>query len=122
MPDRRRHGAHEDRGAACPGQGARPELARPAGRLSAALCARGRAASALLNLRDRLPGAAAASERLFGLQRQTQAAALAPRQLPCACTPGHGRDVVLLADTFNRYFEPENLVPPMPCCRPPATG
>ena len=39
MPDRRRHGAHEDRGAG----GARGEIravaARPAGRLSAALCA-----------------------------------------------------------------------------------
>jgi FAD/FMN-containing dehydrogenase/Fe-S oxidoreductase len=63
----------------------------------------------LLNLRDRLPGAAAASERLFGLS--------ARRKLPrwrsdsyIAPAVGDGRDVVLLADTFNRYFEPENLV------------
>jgi len=63
----------------------------------------------LLNLRDRLPGAAAASEHLFGFT--------ARRPLPRwrgdsyrAPAAGHGRDVILLADTFNRYFEPENLV------------
>jgi FAD/FMN-containing dehydrogenase/Fe-S oxidoreductase len=63
----------------------------------------------LLNLRDQLPGAAAVSERLFGLS--------ARRKLPrwrrdsyIAPAAGSGRDVVLLADTFNRYFEPENLV------------
>jgi FAD/FMN-containing dehydrogenase/Fe-S oxidoreductase len=63
----------------------------------------------LLNLRDRLPGAAAASEGLLGFS--------AKRKLPRwrsdsyrALAEGHGRDVVLLADTFNRYFEPENLV------------
>jgi FAD/FMN-containing dehydrogenase/Fe-S oxidoreductase len=63
----------------------------------------------LLNLRDRLPGSAAASERLLGLS--------ARRKLPRwrrdsyrAPAAGSGRDVVLLADTFNRYFEPENLV------------
>jgi Fe-S oxidoreductase len=62
-----------------------------------------------LNLRDQLPGAAAVSERLFGLS--------ARRKLPRwrrdsyrAPAASDGRDVVLLADTFNRYFEPENLV------------
>jgi Fe-S oxidoreductase len=63
----------------------------------------------LLNLRDRLPGAAAASERLFGFS--------AKRQLPrwrgdvyrAPARSGGGREIVLLADTFNRYFEPENL-------------
>ena len=39
MPDRRRHGAHEDRGAGGARRQARPLAARPAGRLSAALCA-----------------------------------------------------------------------------------
>jgi Fe-S oxidoreductase len=64
--------------------------------------------SPLLNLRDRLPGAAAVSERLFGFSaggRCRAGAATATARLP----PAGGRDVVLLADTFNRYFEPENL-------------
>ena len=39
MPDRRRHGAHEDRGAGGAREEARPVAARPAGRLAAALCA-----------------------------------------------------------------------------------
>ena len=38
-PDRRRHGAHEDRGAGRAGRQARALAARPAGRISAALCA-----------------------------------------------------------------------------------
>jgi Fe-S oxidoreductase len=79
----------------------------------------------LLNLRDRVPGAAQLSERLLGFS--------AKRSLPQwrgdrfrdgelgvsnrahAATAGaqpHGgaaRAVVLLVDTFNRYFEPENV-------------
>ncbi len=61
----------------------------------------------LMNLRDRLPGLAALSERLLGLA--------ADRTLPhWAARPFRdnktGRaDVLLFADTFNRYFEPENL-------------
>ena len=66
----------------------------------------------LANLRDRLPGAAWASERLVGLA--------ASRPLPrwrgdiwretgpglvAAARP----DVVFFADCFNRYFEPENI-------------
>ena len=39
MPDRRRHGAHEDRGAGRARGEVRAVAARPAGRLSAALCA-----------------------------------------------------------------------------------
>lgn len=69
----------------------------------------------LVNLRDRVPGLAALSERLLGLSGK--------RRLPVWQKPWHapgrvakaedivgdGRDLVLLADTFNRYFEPENL-------------
>ena len=63
----------------------------------------------LMNLRDRLPGAAKLSEALLGLS--------AGRSLPRWQQPyspaSSGRDetpeVVLFADTFNRYFEPENL-------------
>jgi FAD/FMN-containing dehydrogenase/Fe-S oxidoreductase len=64
----------------------------------------------LFNLRDKLPGAAALTERWLGLSAQRslprwrrdtflrRPAALAPEQT----------DVVLLADTFSNYFEPEN--------------
>jgi FAD/FMN-containing dehydrogenase/Fe-S oxidoreductase len=69
----------------------------------------------LLNLRDRLPGLAALSERLLGFS--------ARRSLPKWRRPwketgdvgtpdgvvGDGRDLVLFGDTFNRYFERENL-------------
>jgi FAD/FMN-containing dehydrogenase/Fe-S oxidoreductase len=68
----------------------------------------------LLNLRDSLPGAAALSERIAEFS--------ARRTLPRwrsdwfrdpvrgRATGGEGpHDVVLFADTFNRYFEPENL-------------
>jgi FAD/FMN-containing dehydrogenase/Fe-S oxidoreductase len=61
----------------------------------------------LLNLRNRLPFLAQLGERLFGLS--------AARKLPewythpyRGASSGAGRDVVLLVDTFNRYFEPEN--------------
>ena len=66
----------------------------------------------LANLRDRLPGAAALSERLLGLA--------AARPLPkwrrdafdaaeaAAAGPADGPEVLLFVDTFNTYFEPEN--------------
>ena len=66
----------------------------------------------LFNLRDALPGAATVSEALAGFS--------ARRQLPrwrsdyfrddeLAVATGPGREVVLFADTFNRYFERENI-------------
>ena len=66
----------------------------------------------LANLRDRVPGLAALSEKLAGIS--------ARRTLPVwrrdffrgqAEIPAGGGtgEVVLLADTFNTYFEPENL-------------
>lgn len=70
----------------------------------------------LMNLRDRLPGAASLTEKLLGLA--------ADRALPRwrwdifdeaahAAAPQDGshtpRDVVLFADTFNRYFERERI-------------
>ncbi|MBO0738578.1 MAG: FAD-binding protein [Alphaproteobacteria bacterium] len=64
-------------------------------------------AAPLINLRNRVPSLAAFGERLFGLS--------AKRTLPSWSTDhyrrasfGSGREVVLLVDTFNRYFEPEN--------------
>ncbi len=63
----------------------------------------------LLNLRDRLPGLAWASERALGFS--------ARRALPRwrrdgfrgrASQGGAAGEVVLFVDTFNRWFEPEN--------------
>ncbi|RKK05571.1 FAD-binding protein [Pseudoroseomonas wenyumeiae] len=65
----------------------------------------------LANLRDTIPGLAALSERALGLA--------AGRSLPRfrrdafrddeARHDGTGQEVILFADTFNRYYEPENL-------------
>jgi Fe-S oxidoreductase len=66
----------------------------------------------LLNARDRLPGAARLSEIIAGFS--------ARRALPrwrrdvfapdgIIAGPADGRELVLFADTFNRYFERENL-------------
>lgn len=67
--------------------------------------------SALLNLRDRIPGLPAISEWILGLSQQRPL----PRWRrdiftdPPPITNTNGRPgVVLLVDTFNRYFEPEN--------------
>jgi len=61
----------------------------------------------LMNLRNRIPSLARLGERALGLS--------ASRKLPEWSTrpyrgtsSGAGREVVLLVDTFNRYFEPEN--------------
>ena len=65
----------------------------------------------VLNLRDGVPGLAGLSERLLGLS--------ARRPLPrwrrdvfrdeeAGADAGGACDVVLLVDTFNRYFEPDN--------------
>jgi FAD/FMN-containing dehydrogenase/Fe-S oxidoreductase len=66
----------------------------------------------LMNLRDRVPGAAWTSEKVAGFS--------ARRPLPiwrsdtfrvtgAEFGSAAGREVVLFADTFNTYFEPENL-------------
>jgi FAD/FMN-containing dehydrogenase/Fe-S oxidoreductase len=80
----------------------------------------------LLNLRDRVPGLALASERLLGFSARRSlprwrrdwfrdreiVRAPAPDARPAREQCGAGaehHEIVLLADTFNRYFEPENL-------------
>jgi len=66
----------------------------------------------LANLRDRLPGAAALTEKLLGLtaKRPLPAWRADPfRADAAALGPEDGPEVVLLPDTFNRYFEPDNL-------------
>jgi FAD/FMN-containing dehydrogenase/Fe-S oxidoreductase len=62
----------------------------------------------LMNLRDRLPGGARLSEAIAGFSAQ--------RSLPKWRSDwfrdpdsSRGHDAVLFADTFNRYFEPENI-------------
>ena len=68
--------------------------------------------SPLMNLRDRVPGLARLSEHLTGLS--------ANRPLPAwrrdvfrapaePIGPTTGKEVAIFADTFNTYFEPENL-------------
>jgi FAD/FMN-containing dehydrogenase/Fe-S oxidoreductase len=69
----------------------------------------------LMNLRDQLPGAAKLTERFLGFSaRRTLPKWRRPwRQAGAPATPeavkGDGRDVVLFGDTFNRYYERENL-------------
>ena len=71
-----------------------------------------RRAAGMMNLRNVLPGAGIAGERVTGFSRH--------RKLPrwrrdaflpdmAEIGPQDGRPVVLFADTFNTWFEPENL-------------
>ncbi|MDB5907377.1 MAG: FAD-binding oxidoreductase, partial [Massilia sp.] len=66
----------------------------------------------IANLRDTLPGAAALSEKLFGLSaRRSLPRWRSDTFLQRAALPGPApeqADVVLFADTFNNYFESEN--------------
>jgi Fe-S oxidoreductase len=64
--------------------------------------------SGFLNLRR--PGGLLArlGESLFGLSARRALPRWAPHIYRGATSTGAGRDVVLLVDTFNRYFEPEN--------------
>src|SRR5262245_61265595 len=66
---------------------------------------------ALLNLRDRLPAAALLSEQMAGFSARRSLPQWRPdwfRDPPQSENAGNA-DVVLFADTFNRYFEPENI-------------
>jgi FAD/FMN-containing dehydrogenase/Fe-S oxidoreductase len=65
-------------------------------------------AAPLLNLRNRVALLARLGERLFGLSARRALPEWSPRPYRGASPSGTGRDVVLLVDTFNRYFEPEN--------------
>ncbi len=68
--------------------------------------------SGVLNLRDQLPGLAKLGEKITGFTAQRplpkwRSDVFTP---PAVEGPKEGREVVLFADTFNRYFEPENLM------------
>ena len=63
----------------------------------------------LLNLRDQVPGLAGLSERWLGFSAKRRLPKWRRPYRPMT-RPGSGaRQVVLLPDTFNRHFEPENL-------------
>ncbi|MBK1661339.1 FAD-binding and (Fe-S)-binding domain-containing protein [Paracraurococcus ruber] len=66
----------------------------------------------LANARDRVPGLAALSERLFGFAAERSLPrfrhdAFHDAELPAP--DGRDGEVILFPDVFNRYFEPENL-------------
>jgi FAD/FMN-containing dehydrogenase/Fe-S oxidoreductase len=70
----------------------------------------------LMNLRDRLPGAARLSEAIAGLSARRSLPKWRPDYfredaalVPPRAVEGASRQVVLFADTFNRYFERENV-------------
>jgi FAD/FMN-containing dehydrogenase/Fe-S oxidoreductase len=69
----------------------------------------------LMNLRNRLPILATLMEKTIGIAaaRKLPEWVKPWREAGPAASPGDvkgdGRDVILFADTFNRYFEPENL-------------
>ncbi len=65
----------------------------------------------LMNLRDRVPGLAGLSERLIRLaaSRTLPRWASSPYRASPAMHAARSSEAVLFADTFNRYFEPENL-------------
>lgn len=64
----------------------------------------------LMNLRDAVPGLPWLSEKVLGLSAdRTLPKWRAPWREPDVQTPDAELDVILLGDTFNRYFEPANL-------------
>ena len=65
----------------------------------------------LLNLRDRVPGAALLSERWLGLSAKRRLPRWRRDAFPAEAGLGGGGTAVkwsCFVDTFNRYFEPEN--------------
>jgi FAD/FMN-containing dehydrogenase/Fe-S oxidoreductase len=61
----------------------------------------------LLNLRDAIPGLPLVTEILFGLSAKRSLPRWKPSRL--SSRSAEEANVVLLVDTFNRYFEPENV-------------
>ncbi len=62
----------------------------------------------LLNLREPNGLLAKIGEKLFGLSAKRALPRWSSRPYRGASPTGKGREIVLLVDTFNRYFEPEN--------------
>jgi len=61
----------------------------------------------LMNARNRVPSLARVGERRLGLSARRKLPEWSARPYR-GSTSGSGHEVVLLVDTFNRYFEPEN--------------
>jgi len=61
----------------------------------------------LLNLRDAIPGLPLLTEKFLGLSAKRSLPRWKPSRLPSRSA--EEANVVLLVDTFNRYFEPENV-------------
>ena len=91
----------------------RPFAARPAGRVSAALCRRSPSRFApLANWRNNSPLLRKLFEKFAGISAQRALPAFRRdvfRTDADAVGPEDGREVVLFADTFNRAYERENL-------------
>src|SRR5260370_850445 len=90
MPDRRRHGAHEDRVPASAPQAARPLPAGAPRRLPAALRPGGVAPGAAAQSARPRAGAGLAQRDADGVERAARAAALARRALPRSAARGAG--------------------------------
>ena len=63
----------------------------------------------LMNLRNRVPGLAAMTERATGFTASRNLPFWSSKPFRDAELDDADPDVVIFADTFNRYFEPENL-------------
>lgn len=65
--------------------------------------------SKLLNLRDKVPGAALLSQWIVGFSAKRRLPQWSSQPFVNPPIAAETPDVILWADTFNRYFEPENL-------------
>ncbi|MEM9045591.1 MAG: FAD-binding and (Fe-S)-binding domain-containing protein [Pseudomonadota bacterium] len=63
----------------------------------------------LMNLRDRIPGLAKLSEYILGLSAERRLPKWRSDWYRAPETSVEDADVLLFADSFNRYFEPDNL-------------
>ena len=113
MPDRRRHGQDEDRGA---GRAQRQSTGFRCATGWSAICRamRGLAArlAPLANWRNNSPLLRRLFEKFAGISAQRALPRMAARCVQArrrGVGPADGREVVLFADTFNRAYERENL-------------
>jgi Fe-S oxidoreductase len=64
----------------------------------------------LLNLRDRIPGLPALTEKIFGLSARRTLPQWAGAEVFASSGGSRDKEVVLFIDTFSRHFEPENAL------------
>ena len=113
VPDRHRHGAHEDRGPARPRRKARHRARENAWWPSCRATRPGHPGShPLANLRNASPLLRRLGERTLGLAAERTLPAFRPdafRNGEIDAPTGEAGEVIVFADTFNRWFEPENI-------------